>query len=91
MMLDKIPFHINCREGWGCSLRCPVRQLLEHARELNRQVVQMQAKPTRKKMDEGTAADMIEDLQIKINELYERLRQVEAERDQWQRQAVNND
>lgn len=91
MMLDKMPYHNNCREGWGCHPSCPVRRLLEHARELNRQVVQLQAKPTRKKMDKGTAADMVEDLQIEIAQLREQLRQLEAERDQWQTRAVNHD
>lgn len=42
-------------------------------------------------MDAATARDMIEDLQLEIAELRERIRQLEAERDQWQRQAVNND
>jgi len=41
-------------------------------------------------MDAGTARDMIEDLQKKIAELYERIRQLEAERDQWQTRAVSN-
>lgn len=41
-------------------------------------------------MDAQTARDMIEDLQLEIAELRERIRQLEAERDQWQRQAVNN-
>jgi len=93
MMLDKMPFHIGCREGWGCSLRCPVRQLLEHARDLNRQVVQLQGDLNKRKpkMDKGTAADMVEDLQIEIVQLREQLRQLETERDQWQRKAVNND
>lgn len=42
-------------------------------------------------MDASTAQDMIEDLQLEIAQLREQLRQLEAERDQWQRQAVNND
>ena len=42
-------------------------------------------------MDASTAQDMIEDLQIEIAQLREQIRQLEAERDQWQRRAVNND
>ncbi len=42
-------------------------------------------------MDASTARDMIEDLQLEIAQLREQLRQLEAERDQWQRRAVNND
>jgi hypothetical protein len=42
-------------------------------------------------MDASTALDMIEDLQIEIAQLRERIRQLEAERDQWQTRAVNND
>ncbi len=42
-------------------------------------------------MDASTAQDMIEDLQLEIAQLREQLRQLEAERDQWQRRAVNND
>ncbi len=42
-------------------------------------------------MDASTARDMIEDLQIEIAQLREQIRQLEAERDQWQRRAVNND
>lgn len=41
-------------------------------------------------MDIGTARDMIEDLQLEIERLWKQIRQLEAERDQWQRQAVNN-
>lgn len=41
-------------------------------------------------MDGSTARDMIEDLQLEIAQLREQIRQLEAERDQWQRQAVNN-
>ena len=41
-------------------------------------------------MDESTAREMIEDLQLEIAELRERLRQLEAERDQWQTRAVSN-
>ena len=41
-------------------------------------------------MDAATARDMIEDLQLKIAELCERIRQLEAERDQWQRQAMSH-
>jgi len=37
------------------------------------------------------AIEMIEDLQQQVGLLLERIRQLEAERDQWQRQAVNND
>lgn len=93
MMLDKMPFHNNCREGWGCHPSCPVRQLLEHARDLNLKVVQLQGEVNKRKpkMDNGTAADMVEDLQIEIAQLREQLRQLEAERDQWQTRAVNND
>jgi FtsZ-binding cell division protein ZapB len=43
------------------------------------------------KMDSSTAQDMIEDLQLEIAQLREQIRQLEAERDQWQRRAVNND
>jgi len=42
-------------------------------------------------MDASTARDMIEDLQFEIAQLREQIRQLEAERDQWQRRAVNND
>jgi FtsZ-binding cell division protein ZapB len=42
-------------------------------------------------MDASTARDMIEDLQLEIAQLREQIRQLEAERDQWQRKAVNND
>jgi len=42
-------------------------------------------------MDASTSRDMIEDLQIEIAQLRERIRQLEAERDQWQRQAMNHD
>jgi FtsZ-binding cell division protein ZapB len=42
-------------------------------------------------VDASTARDMIEDLQLEIEQLREQLRQLEAERDQWQRRAVNND
>jgi len=42
-------------------------------------------------MDASTFRDMIEDLQIEIAQLRERIRQLEAERDQWQRQAMNHD
>ena len=42
-------------------------------------------------MDASTARDMIEDLQVEIAQLREQIRQLEAERDQWQRRAVNND
>lgn len=41
-------------------------------------------------MDAATARDMIEDLQMEIAELRERIRQLEAERDQWQTRAVSN-
>jgi FtsZ-binding cell division protein ZapB len=33
---------------------------------------------------------MIEDLQLEIAELRKRIRQLEAERDQWQRQAISH-
>lgn len=95
MNLDKMPFHIGCREGWGCSLKCPVRQLLDHARGLEQEVAnlhrEIQKKNSRKKMDAGTVTDMVEDLQIEIAQLHERIRQIEAERDQWQTKAVSND
>jgi FtsZ-binding cell division protein ZapB len=42
-------------------------------------------------MDASTARDMIEDLQLEIAQLREQIRQLETERDQWQRKAVNND
>jgi FtsZ-binding cell division protein ZapB len=41
-------------------------------------------------MDLQTAKDMIEDLQIEIAQLREQIRQLEAERNQWQTRAVNN-
>ena len=41
-------------------------------------------------MDAATARDMIEDLQLEIAQLRERIRQLEAERDQWQTRAVSN-
>ena len=41
-------------------------------------------------MDAATARDMIEDLQLEIAELRERIRQLEAERDQWQTRAVSD-
>jgi len=41
-------------------------------------------------MDAATAQDMIEDLQLEIAELRERIRQLESERDQWQTRAVSN-
>lgn len=91
MDLDRIPFHNNCRQGWGCPLSCDVRQLVIYARELKQENERLQAKPTRKKMDKGTAADMVEDLMLEITQLREQLRQLEAERDQWQTRAVNHD
>lgn len=42
-------------------------------------------------MDAATARDMIEDLQLEIAELRERIRQLEAERDQWRTRAVSRD
>jgi FtsZ-binding cell division protein ZapB len=42
-------------------------------------------------MDAATARDMIEDLQLEIAQLRERIRQLEAERDQWQTKAVSRD
>lgn len=42
-------------------------------------------------MDLQTAKDMIEDLQLEIAQLHERIRQLETERDQWQTRAVGND
>lgn len=48
-------------------------------------------------MDEGTKRDYIEDLQIEralllaeIDQLRELVRQLESERDQWQRQAMSH-
>jgi FtsZ-binding cell division protein ZapB len=41
-------------------------------------------------MDLQTAKDMIEDLQLEIAQLREQIRQLEAERNQWQTRAVNN-
>ena len=41
-------------------------------------------------MDAATARDMVEDLQLEIAELRERIRQLEAERDQWQTRAVSD-
>ena len=41
-------------------------------------------------MDATTARDMIEDLHLEIAELRERIRQLEAERDQWQRQVMSH-
>jgi hypothetical protein len=41
-------------------------------------------------MDLQTAKDMIEDQQLEIAQLREQIRQLEAERDQWQTRAVNN-
>lgn len=42
-------------------------------------------------MDNDTARDYIDDLLIERKQLLERIRQLEAERDQWQRQAMSND
>jgi len=93
--LDKMPYHNNCREGWGCSLSCPVRQLLDHARGLEHEVAnlhrEIQKKNSRKKMDTGTTTDMVEDLQIQLAAAYEQIRQLEKERDQWQNRAISND
>jgi len=41
-------------------------------------------------MDASTARDMIEDLQLQIAQLREQIRQLEAERDHWQRQAISH-
>lgn len=41
-------------------------------------------------MDKSTRDDYIEDLMREREELLERIRQLEAERDQWQRQAMGN-
>jgi len=48
-------------------------------------------------MDEGTMRDYIEDLILQrdalnrqVGELEMRIRQLEAERDQWQKQAMTN-
>jgi membrane protein involved in colicin uptake len=41
-------------------------------------------------MDLQTAKDYIEDLEMERAQLYERIRQLEAERDQWQKQAMTN-
>jgi len=53
-----VPFHTNCREGWGCHPSCPVAALARHAQQLEQQQTN--------KMDAGTAADMVEDLMITI-------------------------
>lgn len=29
-----IPFHTNCREGWGCHPDCPVLAMAKRAQEL---------------------------------------------------------
>jgi len=42
-------------------------------------------------MDAQTAQDFIEDLQLQVAQLLERIRQLEAERDQWQARAVSSD
>jgi phage shock protein A len=42
-------------------------------------------------MDLQTAEDYIEDLLRERAQLYERIRQLEAERDQWQTKAVSRD
>lgn len=42
-------------------------------------------------MDLETAKDYIEDLLRERSQLYEQIRQLEAERDQWQTKAVSND
>lgn len=42
-------------------------------------------------MDLSTAKDYIEDLIAERDQLLERIRQLEAERDQWQTKAVSND
>ncbi len=42
-------------------------------------------------MDLETAKDYIEDLLRERAQLYEQIRQLEAERDQWQTKAVSND
>ena len=42
-------------------------------------------------MDLQTAKDCIEDLLRERAQLYERIRQLEAERDQWQTKAVSRD
>jgi phage shock protein A len=42
-------------------------------------------------MDLQTAKDYIEDLLRERAQLYERIRQLEAERDQWQTKAVSHD
>jgi phage shock protein A len=42
-------------------------------------------------MDLQTAKDHIEDLLRERAQLYERIRQLEAERDQWQTKAVSRD
>lgn len=31
-----IPFHTNCREGWGCHPDCPVLQLARKTEELEK-------------------------------------------------------
>lgn len=42
-------------------------------------------------MDLQTAKDFIEDLRLEVAQLREQIRQLEAERDQWQKMAVRND
>ena len=41
-------------------------------------------------VDKSTRDDFIEDLMRERDELLERIRQLEAERDQWQKQAMSN-
>jgi hypothetical protein len=41
-------------------------------------------------MDASTARDYIDDLKLQLAEALERIRQLEAERDHWQRQAVSH-
>jgi len=43
-----IPFHNNCREGWGCHPSCPVLALARKARELDTQLAKLQAQIEKK-------------------------------------------
>jgi len=43
-----IPFHNNCREGWGCHPSCPVLALARKARDLAEQLAQIEAEAAKK-------------------------------------------
>ena len=58
--------HHNCREGWGCHPACTVA-LFTQTLKANQTV------------DAGTALDMIQDLQLEIRQLRERIRELEAQ------------